>query len=156
MLKIYLINPFRYVAWNLHEMFKGLYNFADDLDLVTFIKLAQAEGLLVILRPGPYICAEWEYGGFPYWLIKEVPLDIRTTNKLYMSLVDQWFSILLTKMKPLLYSNGGPIISVQVIEVRKTLVIEIYFYGRFFLPKYRNKVLSELFIQSSYYSFENC
>lgn len=105
---------FRYVAWNLHELFEGSYNFDGRLDIVRFIKMAQEEDLLVILRPGPYICAEWEFGGLPYWLIKTDPTKIRTNTTSYMSKVDKWFSVLLTKLKPYIYSNGGPVIAVQV------------------------------------------
>lgn len=98
-------------------MFEGTYDFEARLDIVSFIKIAQEEDMLVILRPGPYICAEWEYGGLPYWLIKEAPLKIRTNDTWYMSKVDKWFSILLPKLKPYLYSNGGPIIMVQVRNI---------------------------------------
>lgn len=104
-----------YVAWNLHEMFKGKYAFEDQNDIVKFIQLAQHHDLLVILRPGPYICAEWEYGGFPYWLVNSMDrTKIRTSDSVYLSLVDEWFSELMKRIKPLLYSNGGPIITVQI------------------------------------------
>jgi len=82
--------------------------------LATFIKIAQMNDLLVILRPGPYICAEWDYGGFPYWISKEHKQTIRTSDAKYMKLVDQWFSVLMPIVEPLLYKNGGPIISIQV------------------------------------------
>ena len=104
----------RYVAWNAHETFQGKYNFEDNFDLVSYIKLAQQNDLLVILRPGPYIDAEWEYGGYPYWLANLVPKYIRTSNEIYLRIVDQWFSVLMPNIQPLLYKNGGPIISVQV------------------------------------------
>ena len=105
-----------YVAWNIHEPVHGQYNFKGDADLVSFIELANSVGLLVILRPGPYICAEWENGGYPSWLLmKNSSISLRTMdNKQYLSYAESWLSVLLPMMKPLLYSNGGPIISVQV------------------------------------------
>ena len=92
------------------------YNFKGDADLVSFIELANSVGLLVILRPGPYICAEWEFGGYPSWLLmKNSSISLRTMdNKQYLSYLESWLKVLFLKMKPLLYSNGGPIISVQV------------------------------------------
>ena len=105
-----------YIAWNVHEPVHGQYNFEGDADLVSFIELANSVGLLVILRPGPFICAEWEFGGYPPWLLmKNTSIILRSMdNKQYLSYVESWMSVLLPKLKPLLYSNGGPIISVQV------------------------------------------
>ncbi|PFX20793.1 Beta-galactosidase [Stylophora pistillata] len=105
-----------YVAWNIHEPVHGQYNFDGDADIVSFIELANSLGLLVIVRAGPYICAEWEFGGFPPWLLKSnTSMSLRSTeNPQYLSYVKSWMSVLLPKLKPLLYANGGPIISVQV------------------------------------------
>ena len=105
-----------YIAWNIHEPVHGQFNFEDDADLVSFIEMANNLGLLVIIRAGPYICAEWEFGGYPPWLLKKnSSIILRSTdNKEYLSYVESWMSVLLPKLKPLLYSNGGPIISVQV------------------------------------------
>ena len=103
----------RYVAWNVHETYKG--KFSDLEKLTRFIKLAQSHDLLVILRPGPYICAEWEFGGFPYWLIKDKSIKVRTSEEHYTEAVENWLKSLLSVIRPLLYSNGGPIIMVQVI-----------------------------------------
>ena len=63
-----------YVFWNEHEPRPGVYDFSGDNDVAEFIREAQQEGLYVILRPGPYICAEWEFGGYPAWLLKDHPL----------------------------------------------------------------------------------
>ena len=105
-----------YVAWNIHEPVHGQYNFEGDADLVSFIELANSVGLLVILRAGPYICAEWENGGYPSWLLmKNSSISLRTLeNKQYLSYAESWLSVLLPMVRPLLYSNGGPIIAVQV------------------------------------------
>uniref|UniRef100_A0A7M5XA66 Glycoside hydrolase 35 catalytic domain-containing protein n=2 Tax=Clytia hemisphaerica TaxID=252671 RepID=A0A7M5XA66_9CNID len=61
-----------YVAWNMHEMFENVYHFENDLDIVSYIRLAQQYNLMILLRPGPYIDSEWEYGGFPYWMSSKV------------------------------------------------------------------------------------
>ena len=104
-----------YIAWNVHEPIQGRYNFEGDADLVSFIELANSVGLLVIIRAGPFICAEWEFGGYPPWLLKNTSIVLRSTdNEQYLTYVKSWMSILLPKLRPLLYSNGGPIISVQV------------------------------------------
>ncbi len=105
-----------YVPWNFHESQPGVYDFDGDRDIVQFIETAQEVGLLVILRPGPYIDAEWDMGGLPSWLLrdKSIALGLRTSDPNYLKFVDKWLSVLLQKVKPLLYENGGPIIAVQV------------------------------------------
>ena len=103
---------FSVIPWNVHETYEGDYKKLDKL--IKFIKLAQVHDLLVLVRPGPYTCAEWEFGGFPYWLLKDKSVKLRTSDKNYMSYVEKWMSVLLPKLYPLLYSNGGPIIMVQV------------------------------------------
>ena len=108
------IEHFRYIAWNVHEPYQGVYDFTGQNDVEKFLDVAAANDLLVILRPGPYICAEWEYGGFPYWVMKTCQKTIRTSDPVYMRLVNKWLSVLLQKIKPHLYENGGPVISVQV------------------------------------------
>ena len=104
-----------YIAWNVHEPTQGNYNFEGDADLVSFIELANSVGLLVIVRAGPFICAEWDFGGFPAWLLKDPSITLRSSkDRRYLDAVDSWMSVVLPKIKPLLYANGGPIISVQV------------------------------------------
>jgi beta-galactosidase len=103
-----------YVPWNFHETSPGVYNFRGDRNISNFLEIAQASGLLVILRAGPYICGEWEFGGFPSWLLKDKAVVYRSNNAAYLSYVDPWMSVLLKTIKPYLYQNGGPIIMVQV------------------------------------------
>lgn len=104
-----------YVAWNVHEPIEGQYDFEGQNDIFEFIEMANALDLLVILRPGPYICGEWDLGGFPAWLLKHPSIVFRSSkDKVYMNAVDKWMGVLLPKIKPLLYANGGPIITVQV------------------------------------------
>src|SRR5579863_1410503 len=74
-----------YVFWNYHETAPGVWDFkTDNRDIAEFVKIAQEEGLMVILRPGPYACAEWEFGGYPWWLLKNKNLEIRTYNKAFL------------------------------------------------------------------------
>lgn len=104
-----------YIEWSSHEAEPGIYNFEGNLDLITFLKTAQEVGLLVVLRPGPYICAERENGGLPYWLLSKKPnIHLRTSDPVYIEYIDKWFGVLMPMLEPLLYRNGGPIILVQV------------------------------------------
>ncbi|CAL5327885.1 unnamed protein product [Camellia sinensis] len=109
-----------YVPWNLHEPRKGQLVFEGIADIVSFLKLCQKLDLLVMLRPGPYICAEWDLGGFPAWLLAIEPaLTLRSSDPAFLDLVDKWWGILLPLMAPLLYDNGGPIIMVQIVVSNK-------------------------------------
>ena len=103
-----------YIPWNYHNPFPGVYQFQGDHDVVQFLKTAQDVGLLVVLRAGPYICGEWEMGGFPSWLLRNTSIVLRSSDAGYIKQVDEWYSVLFPKLKSLLYENGGPIISVQV------------------------------------------
>lgn len=117
LLKMYMagLNTIQtYIPWNYHEESPGQYNFSGERDLQYFLQLAQDIGFLVILRPGPYICAEWEMGGLPAWLLNNKNIVLRSSDKDYISAVDAWMGKLLPMMKPFLYQNGGPIITVQV------------------------------------------
>lgn len=103
-----------YVPWNYHEPEPGVYNFNGSRDLIAFLHEASLANLLVILRPGPYICAEWEMGGLPSWLLRKPNIRLRTSDPDFLAAVDSWFKVLLPKIHPWLYHNGGNIISIQV------------------------------------------
>lgn len=103
-----------YVAWNLHEPREGEYLFDGIADVDRFLREAAEEGLRVILRPGPYICAEWDNGGLPSWLTGRPGLRPRTTDPAYQDAVERWFGVLLPRVTPHLATNGGPISMVQV------------------------------------------
>ncbi|XP_046804398.1 beta-galactosidase [Lucilia cuprina] len=104
-----------YVEWSLHNPKEGVYVWDGIANLERFIKYAIDEDLLVILRPGPYICAERDFGGFPYWLLTKYPgIQLRTADINYLFEVRLWYAQLMAKMTPYLYGNGGPIIMVQV------------------------------------------
>ncbi|KAG6782104.1 hypothetical protein POTOM_011492 [Populus tomentosa] len=155
-----------YVPWNLHEPQPGKLVFEGIADLVSFLKLCHKLDILVMLRPGPYICGEWDLGGFPAWLLAiEPPLKLRSSDPAYLrlvcfamtllvmmilfiyytfdiyggdfkwwtkelhfvllviSVVDNWWGILLPKVAPFLYNNGGPIIMVQFSM--KVIILQI-------------------------------
>jgi beta-galactosidase len=103
-----------YAFWNLHEPEPGQFNFAGQNDLAEYLRIAQQEGLYVILRPGPYVCAEWEFGGYPAWLLKDRNTVVRSLDPRFMKPAADWFQYLGAVVKPFLLANGGPIIAVQV------------------------------------------
>ena len=103
-----------YVPWNLHEPHKGEYYFDGFADIERWLKLVDKYNLYVILRPGPFICGEWDFGGLPYWLHKEKSIQYRRSDPVYLQHVDEWFTVLFDKLKPYFYVNGGRIIMVQV------------------------------------------
>lgn len=102
-----------YCAWNLHEPKPGVYDFSGRLDIERFIKSAEKAGLMVIVRPGPYICAEWEFGGLPWWIQTNPDMEIRCSNKEYIRCFDSYLDKLFEKIRPYLSTNGGPVIMLQ-------------------------------------------
>ncbi|MBD1221339.1 glycoside hydrolase family 35 protein [Virgibacillus halodenitrificans] len=103
-----------YVPWNLHEPEEGKYQFSGIADLEAFVQIAAKLDLYVILRPSPYICAEWEYGGLPAWLLSDRNMRVRTSYPDYLKKIDRYYNVLLPKIKPLLSTNDGPIIALQI------------------------------------------
>jgi len=103
-----------YVPWNLHEPQPSKYSFDGNLDLVQFIHLAQEIGLYVIMRPGPYICSEWEFGGLPAWLLNDPKMAVRTMYSPFIKAVSKYFNVLIPKLLPLQYRHGGPVIAFQL------------------------------------------
>jgi len=103
-----------YTFWNAHEPRPGVYDFTGNNDVAEFIREAQQEGLYVILRPGPYVCAEWEFGGYPAWLLKDHSMVIRSSDRKYVEPTTRWIKRLGQELAPLQIGNGGPIILVQV------------------------------------------
>ncbi|KAM9033695.1 beta-galactosidase-1-like protein isoform X2 [Sarcophilus harrisii] len=136
----------RYVPWNYHEPQPGVYNFQGNRDLVAFLKAASREDLLVILRPGPYICAEWEMGGLPSWLLRKPDIVLRTSDSDFLAAVDSWFHVLLPMLQPWLYHNGGNIISVQVENEYGSYFICDYNYMRHLAGLFRALLGDEIFL----------
>ncbi len=103
-----------YAFWNVHEPRRGQWDFSGQYNIARFIRLAQQEGLYVILRPGPYACAEWSFGGYPAWLLKNPNMHVRTLDPAYLRAAQSYLNHLGRQLKPLLWTHGGPIIAVQV------------------------------------------
>lgn len=102
-----------YVAWNLHEPREGEFHFEGDLDLEKFLQIAQDLGLYAIVRPSPFICAEWEFGGLPAWLLTK-NMRIRSSDPAYIEAVGRYYDQLLPRLVPRLLDNGGNILMMQV------------------------------------------
>lgn len=103
-----------YVAWNMHEPREGEFNFEGILDLDRFITLAEEKGLYVIVRPSPYICAEWEFGGFPAWLLKKSDITLRATDEYYFEKLRNYYAKLIPIIAKHQITNGGSVIMVQI------------------------------------------
>jgi len=103
-----------YVFWNVIEHEPGRFDFSDRNDFAAFVKLAQEEGLHVILRPGPYCCAEWEWGGFPAWLLRTDGIVVRSSDERFLATAEKYMQRLGEELAPLSHARGGPIIAVQV------------------------------------------
>ncbi|MBI5084529.1 MAG: beta-galactosidase, partial [Acidobacteria bacterium] len=103
-----------YSFWNMHEPRPGEFDFSGNLDLAAFIRTAQEEGLWVLVRPGPYSCAEWEFGGFPSWLWEAPDIQVRTTDPRFLSAASRYIKALLAQVAPLQITRGGPVIMLQV------------------------------------------
>lgn len=89
-------------------------DFEEFLDIAEFIKIAQEEDLFVLVRAGPYICSEWEFGGLPSWLLRDKDIKVRTSDEVFLKYVARFWGELLQILEPLQFTNGGPIIAFQV------------------------------------------
>lgn len=103
-----------YSPWNFHERKEGEFNFSGNLNVAKFISVAQEVGLDVILRPGPYICAEWEMGGLPSWLLNYKGMHLRCNDDIFLSKVERYYTRFFDEIRPHLASNGGNVIAVQI------------------------------------------
>ena len=104
-----------YIFWNYHETSPGKFDFKTaNRDISRFIKIAQDEGMWVLLRPGPYVCAEWDFGGLPPYLLKIPDIKVRCMDPRYMKAVERYINTFSKIVKPLLITNGGPILMVQI------------------------------------------
>lgn len=103
-----------YIFWNIHEQAEGQFDFTGNNDVAEFCRLAQKNGMYVIVRPGPYVCAEWEMGGLPWWLLKKKDIRLRERDPYFMERVKIFEEKVGEQLAPLTIQNGGPIIMVQV------------------------------------------
>ena len=103
-----------YTFWNLHEPQPGGFDFSGQNDVAAFVRLAKAEGMYVILRPGPYVCSEWDLGGLPAWLLADPGTVLRSTDERFMRPAERWIARLGQELAGQQFASGGPIIAVQV------------------------------------------
>ncbi|MBI2406764.1 MAG: beta-galactosidase [Gemmatimonadetes bacterium] len=104
-----------YIFWNYHEQTEGRFDFSTgNRDIARFIRIAQEEGMWVILRPGPYVCAEWDFGGLPPYLLRDPDLRIRSMYPRYMAAAERYIARLADVVRPLLITHGGPVVMVQI------------------------------------------
>jgi len=131
-----------YVFWNLHEPQKDKFNFIGNNDIAAFVKIAAEEGLWVVLRPSPYVCAEWEFGGYPYWLQNETGLTVRSTETKYLAEYKKYINEVGKQLAAMQVNHGGNILMVQVeneygsygkdkayLDINRKLFIEAGFDG---------------------------
>ncbi|MHB1021709.1 MAG: glycoside hydrolase family 35 protein [Acidobacteriaceae bacterium] len=131
-----------YIFWNVHEPKPGVYDFSGNYDVAAFIRMAQEEGLYVLLRTGPYSCAEWEFGGFPAWLMANPKMTtaLRSNDPAFMVPVEKWIDRLGKELAPLQLANGGPILGVQVENE----------YGDFGSDRAYMEHLKEIFLKAGF------
>ncbi len=142
-----------YIFWNVHEPQKGKYDFKGNNDIAEFVKIAQEEGLWVILRPSPYVCAEWEFGGYPYWLLNEKGLVVRSKEKKYTKAYTNYLKAVGKQLAPLQINHGGNILMVQVeneygsfgndkeyLELNRKLFVKAGFDGILYTCDPRNDI----------------
>jgi beta-galactosidase len=104
-----------YVFWNYHESKEGQFDFSSgNYNIGEFVRICKGEGMWVLLRPGPYVCAEWDFGGLPTYLLKIPDIRIRCMDSRYMSAVTRYINRLSREIKLLQCTNGGPILMVQI------------------------------------------
>ncbi|WP_256009384.1 glycoside hydrolase family 35 protein [Desertivirga xinjiangensis] len=103
-----------YVFWNAHEPVQGKYDFSGNNDIAEFVRIAGEEGLWVVMRPSPYVCAEWEFGGYPWWLLKDKTLKVRSRDPKFLDAYKKYINELAKELKPLQVTQGGNILMIQI------------------------------------------
>ncbi len=103
-----------YIFWNLHEPLPNQFNFSGNLDVAGFVRTAQEVGLWVIIRPGPYVCSEWDLGGLPSWLLRDRDIALRSSDPRFLNPALRYLERLGKELAPLQIDSAGPVIMVQV------------------------------------------
>ncbi|RFZ85985.1 beta-galactosidase [Mucilaginibacter terrenus] len=103
-----------YVFWNAHENTQGKYDFTGNNDVAEFVRIAKEEGLWVVMRPSPYVCAEWEFGGYPWWLLKDKTLKVRSKDPRFITAYSNYMMEVGKQLAPLQVNHGGNILMVQI------------------------------------------
>ena len=125
-----------YLAWNVHEPKEGEFDFTGGKDFSRYFELAAEEGLMVIVRPGPYICSEWDLGGLPAWLLAKPGMRLRCMNKPYLDAVEHYLDAIIPQLRRLQWTAGGPVIAIQ-LENEYGAYGNDHDYLRFLQKKYR-------------------
>ncbi|XP_065055628.1 beta-galactosidase-1-like protein 2 [Rhopilema esculentum] len=136
-----------YIPWNLHEPEPGVFDFEGDLSIRDFVLLAQTFGIYVIIRPGPYICAEWDLGGLPSWLLRDPKMRLRSSYPPFLKAVDRYFDKLFPILAKLQFSKGGPVIAFQVENEYGSYGSDLA-YMRHLVKGYRKRGIEELLFVS--------
>lgn len=126
-----------YLAWNVHEPKEGTFDFSGGKDFRRYFGIAAEEGLMVIVRPGPYICSEWDLGGLPAWLLTKPGLRLRCMNNPYLEAVERYLDQIIPQLRRLQYTEGGPVIAIQ-LENEYGAYGNDHEYMRFLQKKYRD------------------
>lgn len=142
-----------YIFWNVHEPQKGIYNFTGDNNIVEFVKIAQEEGLWVIIRPSPYACAEWEFGGYPYWLQNEEGLIVRSKETKFLNAYRNYVNEVGKQLAGMQVNHGGNILMIQIeneygsygsdkeyLEINRKIFIEAGFDGLLYTCDPKNSI----------------
>jgi len=103
-----------YVFWNAHEKEPGEFDFSGNLDIAAFARICQEEGMWLIVRPGPYVCSEWDFGGLPAWLLKDPDTQVRSNDPAFLEATARYMNAVGEQLKELQIHRGGPIIQIQV------------------------------------------
>ncbi len=104
-----------YIFWNYHESEEGIYDFStENRNIGEFIRIVQDEGMWLIVRPGPYVCAEWDLGGIPSYLLNIPDIKLRTLDPRYMAAAERYMARLAEEIRPYLITKGGPILMIQI------------------------------------------
>lgn len=103
-----------YIFWNVHEPQPGKYDFSGNNNVAEFVQIAKEEGMWVVMRPSPYVCAEWEFGGYPFWLQKDTSLRVRSMDPKFLKAYTNYINRLAKELVPLLVTNGGNILMIQI------------------------------------------
>ncbi|MEB0262453.1 MULTISPECIES: beta-galactosidase family protein [unclassified Mucilaginibacter] len=103
-----------YVFWNAHEPVQGKYDFTGNNDIAEFVRIAKEEGMWVVMRPSPYVCAEWEFGGYPWWLLKDKTLKVRSKEPAFINAYRNYMMEVGKQLAPLQVNHGGNILMVQI------------------------------------------
>lgn len=151
-----------YVPWNLHEPEPGHFDFGQGgtdfqelLNIEKFLNIAQEEDLLAIVRPGPYICSEWEFGGLPSWLLRDKNIKVRTSDERFVSAFTKYFKVLFAILTALQFTKGGPIIAFQIENEYGSVRNNDFKYLEILKNKYLENGVVELLFTSDMPSMGN-